>query len=70
METSVIGKSKLYHADCLEVLKILPDCSIDAMVTDPPAGIGFMGKDFDTFTSSSRQKQAVKQNASKKKPIV
>jgi DNA modification methylase len=37
----------LLHGDCLEVLKTLPDCSVDSVVTDPPAGIGFMGKDWD-----------------------
>jgi site-specific DNA-methyltransferase (adenine-specific) len=33
--------------DCLEVLKTLPHGSVDAIVTDPPAGIGFMGKEWD-----------------------
>ena len=33
--------------DCLEVLKTLPDASVDAVVTDPPAGISFMGKTWD-----------------------
>ena len=37
----------LHHGDCLEVLATLPDCSVDAIVTDPPAGIAFMGKDWD-----------------------
>jgi site-specific DNA-methyltransferase (adenine-specific) len=37
----------LYHGDCLAVMKTLPDCSVDAIVTDPPAGIGFMGKSWD-----------------------
>ncbi len=35
--------------DCLEKLKIIPDNSIDLIVTDPPFGIGFMGKAWDTF---------------------
>lgn len=26
----------LRHGDCLDVLKTLPDCSVDAVVTDPP----------------------------------
>jgi site-specific DNA-methyltransferase (adenine-specific) len=30
----------LYCGDCLEVMKSLPDGSIDAVVTDPPYGIG------------------------------
>ena len=37
----------LHHGDCLEVLATLPDCSVDAIVTDPPAGIAFMGKAWD-----------------------
>lgn len=32
----------LLHGDCLERLKELPDNSVDSLVTDPPAGIGFM----------------------------
>jgi len=35
------------HGDAAEVLKVLPDGSVDALVTDPPAGIGFMGKEWD-----------------------
>lgn len=35
------------HGDCLEVLKELPDNFIDSLVTDPPAGISFMGKQWD-----------------------
>jgi len=37
--------------DCLEKLKEIPDNSIDLIVTDPPFGIGFMGKAWDTFDS-------------------
>lgn len=37
----------LLKGDCLEVLKTLPDNSVDSLVTDPPAGIGFMGKEWD-----------------------
>jgi DNA modification methylase len=32
----------LLHGDCLERLKELADNSVDSLVTDPPAGIGFM----------------------------
>lgn len=37
----------LHHGDCLAVLKTLKANSLDSLVTDPPAGIGFMGKDWD-----------------------
>ncbi|MGA1752946.1 MAG: DNA-methyltransferase [Pontimonas sp.] len=33
---------RLINADCLEALKALPDCSIDAVVTDPPYGLNAM----------------------------
>jgi len=33
--------------NCLEVLKDVPDNSIDAVVTDPPYGLSFMGKKWD-----------------------
>lgn len=37
----------LYAGDCLNVLRDLPDCSVDAVVTDPPYGLEFMGKEWD-----------------------
>ncbi|RYE82905.1 MAG: site-specific DNA-methyltransferase [Hyphomicrobiales bacterium] len=37
----------MLHADSLELLAKLPDSSIDAVVTDPPYGIGFAGKSWD-----------------------
>ena len=30
--------AKLYNGDCLEVMKLIPDKSIDAIITDPPYG--------------------------------
>jgi DNA modification methylase len=38
----------VYHGDCIEVMRQLPDNSVDAVVTDPPYGLGFMGKDWDS----------------------
>lgn len=35
------------QGDCLEVMKTLGESSIDSVVTDPPYGIGFLGKDWD-----------------------
>jgi hypothetical protein len=40
--------------DCLEILPTIPSGSVDAVVTDPPAGLAFMGKDWDTFRSRGR----------------
>jgi site-specific DNA-methyltransferase (adenine-specific) len=36
------------HTDCLALLRSLPDASVDSIVTDPPSGIGFMGKAWDS----------------------
>lgn len=38
----------VYHGDCLDVLAQLPDASVDSVVTDPPYGLEFMGKDWDS----------------------
>lgn len=37
----------LYQGDCIEIMKIIRDCSIDSIVTDPPYELGFMGKAWD-----------------------
>ena len=41
------SKTTLMLGDCLERLRELPDCSVDAVVTDPPYGLSFMGKKWD-----------------------
>lgn len=38
---------KLVNGDCVEAMRDLPDASIDAVVTDPPYELGFMGKGWD-----------------------
>ncbi|UKM31241.1 DNA methylase [Cylindrospermopsis phage Cr-LKS3] len=38
---------QIITGDCLEVLRTLPDCSVDSVVTDPPYGLSFMGKKWD-----------------------
>lgn len=44
-EKVVVGNAELWHGNCLDVLPQLS--SVDAIVTDPPYGLGFMGKDWD-----------------------
>jgi len=40
-------KIKLMLGDCLDEMKKIPDNYVDSIVSDPPAGISFMGKDWD-----------------------
>jgi site-specific DNA-methyltransferase (adenine-specific) len=40
ISTTVLG-------DCIEVMRRLPDASVDAVVTDPPYELGFMNKGWD-----------------------
>jgi DNA modification methylase len=42
-----VTRFTLHHGDCLKVLRTMPSCSVDAIVCDPPAGIAFMGKEWD-----------------------
>lgn len=42
-----MSRYELHLGDCLEVMKGLPDNSVDSIVTDPPYGLSFMGKKWD-----------------------
>ena len=44
--------NKVTHGDCMNILKKLPDNSIDSIVTDPPYGLKFMNKEFDKAVPS------------------
>jgi hypothetical protein len=37
----------IHEGDCLQALRAMPDASVDAIVTDPPYGLSFMGKRWD-----------------------
>jgi site-specific DNA-methyltransferase (adenine-specific) len=39
----------VWHGDSIETMRELPDNSIDSIVTDPPYGLGFMGKAWDAL---------------------
>ena len=52
---------QLYHGDCMDFIKTLPDKSVDLVVTDPPYlietdGAGFFGKKYDEFTKTGKKK--------------
>lgn len=40
-------EARILRADCLEAMRELEPCSVDSVVTDPPYGLSFMGKDWD-----------------------
>ncbi|MCH7772273.1 MAG: site-specific DNA-methyltransferase, partial [Bacteroidetes bacterium] len=48
--------NKIYQGDCIEVMKGMEANSVDTVITDPPYGIGFMGKEWDTFNPELEKK--------------
>jgi len=45
--------------DCIEEMKKLPENSIDTIITDPPYGLEFMGKEWDSFRATRKTKSQV-----------
>jgi site-specific DNA-methyltransferase (adenine-specific) len=56
----------LYAGDCLDVLRELPDCSVDAVCTDPPYSLSFMGRTWDSHSLDRHRSQL----ASRTGPLV
>lgn len=55
-------RHEILEGDCLKIMPTMDPESIDSLVTDPPAGIGFMGKDWDnhsTYEPSTDKGRAV-----------
>ena len=52
----------LHLGDCLDVLRTLEADSIDAIVTDPPAGIAFMDREWDDFRRARNPADAGRDN--------
>ena len=52
----------LYLGDCLEVLAEMEADSVDAIVTDPPAGIAFMDREWDDFRRARNPADAGRDN--------
>lgn len=46
-EEAQVTPHELHHGDCLEIMRGMPDNSVDAVVTDPPYGLGFLGNAWD-----------------------
>ncbi len=38
--------NKIYTGDCLEILKTLPNNSVDCVITDPPYNISVIGRKY------------------------
>lgn len=53
----------IHHGDLFDVLPTLAAESVDACVTDPPYGIGFMGKEWDSFKPGVEQTRIVPNKA-------
>lgn len=43
-----MSKTEIWTGDCRELMAAMPAASIEAIVTDPPYGLGFMGKEWDS----------------------
>ncbi|MHA1482099.1 MAG: DNA-methyltransferase [Candidatus Heimdallarchaeaceae archaeon] len=56
MKQEMVKTNIILNGDCIKHLKQLPDNSVDAIITDPPYGLGFMGKEWDTFKPSYIEK--------------
>jgi site-specific DNA-methyltransferase (adenine-specific) len=59
---NILPINKVICGDAIEHLKIFPDNYFDSIVTDPPAGIEFMGKEWDSFKNNKRSKGWSQQN--------
>jgi len=44
-----VSDRKVSQGDCIQEMKEMEESSVDAVVTDPPYGLAFMGKDWDDF---------------------
>ena len=45
---------KILEGDCIETMAAMDEASIDAIVTDPPYGLGFMGKEWDNIGGGAK----------------
>ena len=59
----------IYNGDCVEVLAGMPENSIDTCITDPPYGLRFMGKEWDTFRQDRRGKNQIINMGNGMKPL-
>jgi DNA modification methylase len=48
----------VHEGDCVDVMRGMPEASVDAVVCDPPYGLEFMGKDWDSLGGRQRAYKA------------
>jgi hypothetical protein len=59
---------QMLEADCVEAMAAMPAASVDAICTDPPYGLGFMGKEWDTIGDTGRGAHARSERAAEVTP--
>lgn len=60
---ATVKSFSVFHGDVRDVLPTLPAGSFDACLCDPPYGLGFMGKEWDSPGRSFVERKPVKANA-------
>ena len=58
------------QGDCIEVMKTLESNSVDTVITDPPYGLEFMGKEWDAFTDNEAFQEWTRQWATEALRVV
>ena len=49
----------IHTGDCVEVMRSMDESSVHAIVTDPPYGLEFMGKDWDSLGGNRTSKPGI-----------
>jgi DNA modification methylase len=60
--TTPDGSARVLLGDCRDLMRGLPDCSVDAVVCDPPYGLEFMGKAWDSLGGRTKPYKARTEN--------
>jgi DNA modification methylase len=59
---------RIVEGECVEAMRAMPEASVDAVVCDPPYGLGFMGKEWDTIGDTGRGARARSERAAEVTP--
>lgn len=59
---------QIVEGECVEAMRSMPEASVDAVVCDPPYGLGFMGKEWDTIGDTGRGARARSERAAEVTP--